>query len=380
MSIQKTLAEAFPVADFIKEEMEERGWTQTTLAEIIGRPIQFVNQLVKNKKQVTIRTAQELGAAFGTSPEYWLNLQNQYLLFIDRVANEVISDRAKLFDRGPINEMIKRGWIQKPDDFDEFKSNVNRFYETKTINEQPTIVAAARKSTSYYETTPSQKAWLFRAKHLAKNIGVKRFSRSLFEKHLDDLKSLSANPQDLQEIPKLLREIGIRFVVVEKLKKSKIDGAAFWLDDNSPVVALSLRYDRIDGFWYSFGHELGHIYHGHGKDEAFLPDVDMVAGSKKIGKEDKPEIELVADKFAANLLIDQERLGSFVARKSPYISKDNIIQFANLIGVHPGIIVGQLHFKDAVPFSHFRKMLVPVREFIVDVSMSDGWGHSPNFS
>jgi HTH-type transcriptional regulator/antitoxin HigA len=378
MNKNRILAEAFPPGDFIKEEMEERGWNQTTLAEIIGRPLQVVNQLIKNKKSITVRTAQELAAAFGTSSEFWLNLQNQYQLYSEQIEQEEIKLRAKLFDRGPIKEIVKRGWIEQPEDFEQFKSNVNRFYETQSIHDEPQIVAAARKSTSYYETTPPQKAWLFRAKHLASKTSSNRFSVKAFEKRLGDLRALAANAQDAQEIPKILRDIGIRFVIVEKLKSSKIDGAAFWLDDNSPVIALSLRYDRIDGFWYSLGHELGHIYHGHGKDDAFLPDVEMVAGPKKLNNEEKPEIELVADKFAAELLIDQSRIESFIERKAPFISKENLNQFANLIGVHPGIIVGQLHHRDAVPFSHFRKMLVPVREFIVNVAMTDGWGNAPN--
>ena len=379
MNKNRILAEAFPPGDFIKEEMEERGWTQAVLADIIGRPAQAVNQLIKNKKTITIRTAQELGAAFGTSADYWLNLQNQYLLFTERIEAEKIASRAMLFDRGPITEMVKRGWIEKPNDFVEFESNVNRFYETSSISETPQITAAARKSTSYKETTPSQKAWLFRAKQLASNMSASAFRKSELEKRLDDLRALASSAQGSQELPKLLRDIGIRFVIVERLKKSKIDGAAFWLDDSSPVIALSLRYDRIDGFWYSFGHELRHIYHEHGKEEGFLHDANLVDGQKKLSREGKPEIEKVADKFAAELLIDQSRISSFVSRKAPYISKDNIMQFANMIGVHPGIIVGQLHFRDAVPFSRFRKLLVPVREFLIDVSMTDGWGHIPDF-
>ena len=79
MARSKTsLARVFPPGDFIREELEARGWTQRDLAEILGRPIQAVNAIVNGKKGVTPETAVSLGAAFGTSPEFWLNLEAAY--------------------------------------------------------------------------------------------------------------------------------------------------------------------------------------------------------------------------------------------------------------------------------------------------------------
>jgi HTH-type transcriptional regulator/antitoxin HigA len=71
-------AEVFSPGEFIREELEARGWTQGDLAEIMGRPIQVVNGIVIGKKIITPRTANELAAALGTSAEMWTNLQTAY--------------------------------------------------------------------------------------------------------------------------------------------------------------------------------------------------------------------------------------------------------------------------------------------------------------
>jgi HTH-type transcriptional regulator/antitoxin HigA len=74
------VAQAFPPGDFIREELEARGWTQSDLAKIIGRPLQVVNPIINGKKEITPETAVSLGAAFRTSAVYWLNLEAAYRL------------------------------------------------------------------------------------------------------------------------------------------------------------------------------------------------------------------------------------------------------------------------------------------------------------
>lgn len=73
-------ADVFPPGDFIREELESRGWTQADLARILGRPLQTVNLLINGRKSVTAQTAKALGVAFGTGPELWMNLEIAYQL------------------------------------------------------------------------------------------------------------------------------------------------------------------------------------------------------------------------------------------------------------------------------------------------------------
>ena len=74
-------AKAFPPGDFIREELQERGWTQQDLADRMRRPIQTVNMIVNGRKAITAETAYQLEAVFGPSAAYWMNLESSWQLY-----------------------------------------------------------------------------------------------------------------------------------------------------------------------------------------------------------------------------------------------------------------------------------------------------------
>jgi HTH-type transcriptional regulator/antitoxin HigA len=96
MKIRKP-AEVFPAGDYIREELEARGWTQGELAEIIGRSQPAVNEMITGKRGITAETALVLSAAFGTSPEFWMNLQMAYELAHAETDVQAIQRRARTF-------------------------------------------------------------------------------------------------------------------------------------------------------------------------------------------------------------------------------------------------------------------------------------------
>ena len=87
-------AKVFPPGEFIREELEARGWTQSDLAEILGRPLAAVNQIIQGKRAITPRTAKELAAAFGTSAELWVNLETSWRLSLEAEVDPEIGKRA----------------------------------------------------------------------------------------------------------------------------------------------------------------------------------------------------------------------------------------------------------------------------------------------
>lgn len=87
-------AEVFPPGEYLRDELAERGWTQTQFARIIGRPLQTVNGIINGKIRITAQTAKEIAAAFDTSAELWMNLQRSYDLFVTPEADPAIHRRA----------------------------------------------------------------------------------------------------------------------------------------------------------------------------------------------------------------------------------------------------------------------------------------------
>ncbi len=80
MTVTHTTAEAFPPGEYLRDELEERGWTVSELAEITGQPVLVVSEILDAKKAITTDTALSLSEALDTSAELWLNLQTMYQL------------------------------------------------------------------------------------------------------------------------------------------------------------------------------------------------------------------------------------------------------------------------------------------------------------
>lgn len=241
------------------------------------------------------------------------------------------------------------------------------FLEIPSISDTPSLTFAAKKSGSYSEESAAQRAWCYRAKHLAESCEVESFNTENLIDHFFDFRKLAREPEGVQQVPQLLSHLGIRFVVVEHLKSTRIDGAALWLNEVSPVIVMSMRYDRIDNFWFVLGHELAHIRNG---DRSV--DTDLVGASAQ-PTEMKREVEKKADRMAASLLVSKQKIQNFIARHRPRFSKQVIRGFADSVGVHPGIVVGQLQYRKAISYSHSREMLIPVRDLVTDVAITDGW-------
>ena len=365
-------AELFPPGEYIRDELEARGWTQNDLAFILNRPLQMVNEIIAGRKSITPETANGLAAAFGTSAEMWMNLESAFRLSQTQSVDDDVARRAKLYSLAPVKEMVKRRWIGETSDVGSLEGEVLRFFGLKDLDDEPVLCVAARMSTTYKELSPSHKAWFCRAKQLARAVGSAKFQRKVFADGLADLRQLIASEHDVRRVPKILSDVGVRLVVIEHLPKTRIDGAVIWLDDDTPAVALSLRYDRIDSFWFTLAHELSHILHG----DRWSLDESLV-GEGAIPTTEKPEYEQRADREAADFLVSAQEIDDFITRVHPLYSKKRIIKFANRIQVHPGIIVGQLQRRDKIGYGHSREMLVKVRAAIRDAALSDGWGDAP---
>ena len=378
---ERTPIEVFPPGEFIREELEERGWTQEVLAEVLGLSHRLVNEVVKGKRRITPETARALGEAFGTGPVVWMNLQSTYSLSKVMRTDDAVKRRSKLYGDYPLKDMIKRNWIEASSSIEVLEERVLKFFEMQSLDDEPTAFPhAARKSTSYEDVTPSLCAWLRRSRELAEAVSAAPYSKSGFRDGLAHLRTLLVDVEETRHVPRVLAEAGVRLVLVEQLPGTRIDGAAFWLDAKSPVIALSLRFDRVDGFWHTLLHDAMHILHGDVKPNTRpIIDVDLI-GESAISDVDRPPAELRADRDAANFLVPEDQLADFIARVRPLYSKKKIRGFAASLGVHPGIVVGQLQHRGEIPFSHSRDMLQRVRETICEVALTDGWGYRPQLS
>jgi HTH-type transcriptional regulator/antitoxin HigA len=149
---------------------------------------------------------------------------------------------------------------------------------------------------------------------------------------------LLQSPEEVRHVPRILAESGIRFVVLEPLPQTRIDGVCFWLDDLSPVIALSFRYDRLDWFWFTLGHELRHVKNGDGRESQAQLDTDLV-GEQALRTEEKPVSEQEADRFAAHSFSFQKDSLRILLRRSDRCIRNKAFSDQHRLKIHPGIVI-----------------------------------------
>lgn len=363
--MSEALRPARPVAPgrILKQELEARGWSQKDLAAILGRPEQMVSEIVNEIKQITPETALELAQAFGTSPELWMNLEANYRLQMAQRQNkdDAVARRSRLYEALPLRAMARRGWLTLRESPQELEQEVTGLLGVP-VGSELSLPARLRSSSTREPLTYAQLAWLRRAETLAAEQTVGAWSQEHPEPLVAELLTLTRSAEDAAQAPATLARWGVRCVFLRPLEKTYLDGAAFWLDQG-PVVALTLRYDRIDSFWFTLLHEVAHL--AEGEITAFVDQLED--GDGNFGFAELDFHEITANRLAADWLVPPAAFQQFVTATQPYFSKARIKAFAAEQRRHPGIVLGRLQRENLVPRKNLRSLLVKVSPYLKDV-------------
>lgn len=357
--------------------LSERGWTKRTLAVITGLDETAVSKITSNTRKIDAETALILEDVFGVEAERFLFVQKTYDLAvarIDKVPDPKRQMRANLIGGLPVNAMIKRGWIDAKSvkDIESVEVSLLRFFQVNRLEDIEILPHAAKKTDVSVSATPAQLAWLYRVKTLASEMLVASYSEGAVKSAISKIKALIHSPEELRKVPRILAEAGIRFVVVEALPSTKIDGVCFWLNDRSPVIGMSMRFDRIDNFVFVLRHELEHVLSRDGLNTMML-DIDVNSGEALQVNRDLQDQEARANTAASEFCVPKKMMDAFIARKAPVFAKRDIIGLARMLKVHTGLVAGQLQFR-MQKYHIGREYLVPVRSIITPNSVTDGWG------
>lgn len=159
---------------------------------------------------------------------------------------------------------------------------------------------------------------------------------SLTDERLRELARLSRFEQGPRLAQEFLADMGIALVLENHFNKTYLDGAAM-LDGDRPVVALTLRHDRLDNFWFALLHELVHVKEHLGADRSFIAD----NLEDKIHQQSKEERE--ADRGAREILIPHAEWLASDLMSSP--TMDAAIALADKLRIHPTIVAGRVRFE-----------------------------------
>jgi len=246
----------------------------------------------------------------------------------------------------PLIEMAKRNWIPMLDGIKEKAEELLRdFIEQagglETIP-KPCFRQGKRGRYNPKMDLFALTAWCIRVQSIARknSLKTKYIKGSIKLSTLQEVARLSYFDNGPLLAREYLEKHGVHLIVVPHLPKTYLDGAAILLQDATPVIGLTLRYDRIDNFWFCLLHELAHVSkHLSASNRLIIDDLDL--RGKKVETEDI--IEKEADEMTRNGLI----LKRVWDRKpiSGKASTEEVYALAEKLKIHPAIIAGRIRFE-----------------------------------
>lgn len=328
----------------LEEWLEERGMSQTALAERMDRPIKTINELIKGKTSFTQETAFQLEAVTGIEATFWTNA---YRIYIERAARLEEEQRLKSWadwaKRFPLSEMAQFGWIGADADPVGRVRGLLRYFGVATPDAWESVYAefqvAYRKSPAFNSNPAHLGAWLRQGELEAAKLDCASYDETRFKRALIELRRLTTAPPEHagQKLVEQCKAAGVAVALVPELSKTHVSGATRWVTPIKALIQMSLRYKTDDHLWFTFFHEAAHILL-HGKKDVFV----------EFNGKDNPK-EMEADRWAADFLIPPTEWRRFIvagARKS-----HDIQSFAAELGIHPSIVVGRLQHEKQIPFS-----------------------------
>lgn len=181
-------------------------------------------------------------------------------------------------------------------------------------------------------------AWITRVTDVALQSKITKFkSSSITDEFIRSIAKLSTRSRGPKVALDAVREVGIRVVVERGLPGMSVDGASFHTKQTGPVLGLTLRYDRLDNFWFTLFHELGHIYL-HLRE----PTEDVFIDSDE-DESDELEAEAEANAFAKDSLVPRDTWLRSNAHRSG--DESSVVLLASQLGIHPAIVAGRIRYE-----------------------------------
>jgi HTH-type transcriptional regulator/antitoxin HigA len=328
----------------VLEYLDLNGWSQRDLARRSGLTPKTISEICNGKTVVTPPTAIAFEKVFQRPAHFWLNLQRQFDEVEARRREQVNSSKWKEWVRSfPLGEM-KRLKFSLPEGRSDADALLSFFAVSSPESWNSVWKAAAvayRQTRKLRTREESIAAWVREAELVARGLEVSEFSEQRLISSLNELRQLTRQRADaiIDPIQRICAEAGVAVVLVPGLPNTGISGCVRWLTDKKALVGLTLRYKTDDQLWFTLFHEIGHILL-HRNQRSFVVDNAAEDLSDSVIDPEMQKYETEASRFASDTLIPPPALSVFIREKA--FTNDSIHDFAEAVGIGPGIVVGRL--------------------------------------
>ncbi len=333
--IENYESELYPSAlpdpiDAIRFRMDQRSLKQKDLVHIFGTAGR-TSEVMNRKRPLSLNMMRALHSELGIPAE----------VFLQDPGKSLPDDATDLeWARFPVWELAKRGWLppipsaakakELAEDF--MRPFLEPLFKHGLADLRCRIGEANldRSSASY-----SLLAWIARVVALgAANTRTKFVPGSIdaaFMSHLVQLSQYDDGPLLAQNF---LGQHGIQFVVERHLPRTHLDGAVLLLSSGNPIIALTIRHDRLDHFWFTLFHELGHIALHLGETNRIVDEeID-------VSEVNLDTIEGQANRFAQDSIIPPEQWIASGLSINP--RRGEVASLAKRLFIHPALVAGRV--------------------------------------
>ena len=337
--IQRYENDRYPIAlptplAAIRFRMEQNNLTPRDLEQFIGSRAR-VSEVLSGARPLSIGMIRSLNEHLGIPAEVLIRPEPKQ---VERVSLELAKPAAK--------QLVAWGLLQAKESFEAFMARGLGGGQALAMLRK-TRTERTNAKTDYVAVQAWCAAVLLRAEGevVSGTLDVANMKRLDV---VQSLAKLSVHADGPRRAKQALSELGIILVILPHLPGTHLDGAALRRPrDGTPVIALTLRRDRIDNFWFTLLHELAHVVFHLSDDRACIVD-ELDIGSSE-------EIEKQADELAGTALIPDDQWADWDV-KGTYTGVADILAFARKMEVNPAIVAGRWQ-KTHRDYRKFSKLL-----------------------
>lgn len=324
----------------IQFRMHEQGLRQADLVPYFGSRSR-VSEVLAGKRPLTVQMIREVSMGLGISADVLVSDSN--LAAVETINDTVDADMDVDWNRFPFKEMDRHGYFNAVPQRDaRLLSELARDFVTSILPSASSSPILARRGLRGDAVNPKSRYGLLAWKARVLDVARKRKAdlrlpvyqqEAIDDAFLSQVVHLSWHQNGMKLAREVVEGKGIPVVIEPHLAGTQLDGAAFLDQDGVPVIGLTLRFNRIDHFWFTLLHELAHVMkHLSNPGDAFLDRLE--------DRDATEALEIEANRIARDALISRAAWRRSEVVSAP--SRERIIRFAKDQMVHPAIVAGRV--------------------------------------